>query len=312
MVNKFSCLPWQKAENYSELIKTVKFLPINWKLTPLSGKKPIRKYWQNESPLTKKEIKLIIEHGESKISQKGIPWRIYPTGIGLRTGKISNGLLAIDFDGHSASTLFEAIFPSIFPNCTVSWTSGKKGRFQVLFQATPQQREKLLNFTRFVVTNYKNTHCSKGEQLEFRYNKCQSALPPSYHPDTGNYKWINSPFNNAIANLPKIVVEFLINQTEVVQKITIKKPLFLTKINQNNEEKLISTLYSIDPDCEYSDWIKIGMALYSEGDNYLSVWDNWSSFGKKYIPGECEKKWRSFKNTRVSIASIYYLAKNYK
>ena len=62
----------------------------------------------------------------------------------------------------------------------------------------------------------------------------------------------------------------------------------------------------------HADWIKVGMALKSEGYD-VSVWDEWS--GKdpaRYHPGECARRWKSFQgsNAPVTGASIVKLAQD--
>jgi replicative DNA helicase len=73
-----------------------------------------------------------------------------------------------------------------------------------------------------------------------------------------------------------------------------------------------TALYRIDPDCEYSMWVEIGMAIHSElGEGGMSIWDNWSRGGSKYNEREMETKWRSFKNgSGVSIGTLFHHAKN--
>lgn len=77
------------------------------------------------------------------------------------------------------------------------------------------------------------------------------------------------------------------------------------------EKNLIDALEYIDPaDCDYQEWINVGMALKHE--NYdVSVWAEWSSRDiSRYHNGECEKKWRSFNgNTSpVTAGTIYQMA----
>jgi hypothetical protein len=59
---------------------------------------------------------------------------------------------------------------------------------------------------------------------------------------------------------------------------------------------LLSILDEIHPaDTDYTEWLTIGMALKQEGYS-CSDWDAWSARegGKRYKPGNCEKKWKSF------------------
>lgn len=52
----------------------------------------------------------------------------------------------------------------------------------------------------------------------------------------------------------------------------------------------------IDPaSCDYQEWTNVGMALKHEGYD-VSVWDRWSQRDtRRYRPGECTKKWETFK-----------------
>ena len=64
---------------------------------------------------------------------------------------------------------------------------------------------------------------------------------------------------------------------------------------------------------DYDAWVKVGMATESMGDpSMLAVWEKFSQTSPKYKPGECEKKWRSFRRNDITIASIYQWAKEDK
>ncbi len=66
-------------------------------------------------------------------------------------------------------------------------------------------------------------------------------------------------------------------------------------------------LNSINPDCSYDEWLKVGMALKHEGAS-CDVWDSWSRSGRKYKPGECEKKWRTFNRNEITGGTLYHIA----
>jgi len=67
------------------------------------------------------------------------------------------------------------------------------------------------------------------------------------------------------------------------------------------------SLYRAD---DYDDWVAVGMALQSVSDLLLTNWDNWSRQSSKYKPGECEKKWKSFKREgKVAIGTLAHMAK---
>jgi len=74
-------------------------------------------------------------------------------------------------------------------------------------------------------------------------------------------------------------------------------------------------LNQLDPDCGYSDWLNVGMALHHQfnGDeDALSAWDRWSYNDgnvKEYsATGEysCESKWRTFKGSGATLRSLIF------
>ena len=44
----------------------------------------------------------------------------------------------------------------------------------------------------------------------------------------------------------------------------------------------------------YQEWTDVGMALHAEGYGW-EAWDQWSRADERYRPGECERKWRTFR-----------------
>jgi len=60
----------------------------------------------------------------------------------------------------------------------------------------------------------------------------------------------------------------------------------------------------------YQEWVNVGMALHAEGFDW-SVWDNWSRVDRRYRPGECERKWRTFRGCSAPIkgGTIVQMAK---
>ena len=208
---------FERYPNYQECIEELLKLPSDWVLTPLRGKRPYRKDWQHENPVSRGDIKGAFEHGEESISKKtGKPYRAFISGVGLRTGNITGGLVALDVDGESVEPLLQKISNDDLPN-TVSWSSGKPGRRQLLYRVPEALRAQLADFNRGVINeyeDYKTARDEKGkveEALELRYNSCQSVLPPSYHPQTGQYHWINSPQSCEIAIAPSWLCNLLIS-----------------------------------------------------------------------------------------------------
>lgn len=78
------------------------------------------------------------------------------------------------------------------------------------------------------------------------------------------------------------------------------------------DEKLLSALNFLNPaDLDYSDWLKVGMALKEEGQP-CEVWDSWSKRESRYRDGECERKWATFGDApnKVGAGSIIKMAED--
>ncbi len=77
-------------------------------------------------------------------------------------------------------------------------------------------------------------------------------------------------------------------------------------------QNLLSALAALDVrDTTYQEWMNVGMALKQEGYP-CDVWDDWSRNDDRYHPGECTRKWDSFRgsSTPITGATIVQMAKN--
>lgn len=75
---------------------------------------------------------------------------------------------------------------------------------------------------------------------------------------------------------------------------------------------LLELLDYINPiNCDYQEWVNVGMALKQEGYT-ANEWDAWSMRdARRYHAGECERKWSTFRGTQnpVTGATIVQMAK---
>jgi len=78
--------------------------------------------------------------------------------------------------------------------------------------------------------------------------------------------------------------------------------------------KISSAINEIDPDCDYDQWLKIGMAWHHAtggSEEGLKLWNAWSSKASCYRAGETEQKWESFgtyTGEPVTIGTIFHYA----
>lgn len=77
---------------------------------------------------------------------------------------------------------------------------------------------------------------------------------------------------------------------------------------------LIEALNHIPPSAlNYTEWVTVGMALKHEGYS-PDVWDSWSRSDTRYKSGDCERKWKTFKESAGEIVTggtICDMAKKY-
>lgn len=299
MVAKFSSTALQKL-----LIEGLDLIPQDWALTPLRGNKaPYRTAWQHESPIPRNQIIAEIESGQAK-------------GYGIRTGTVSGGIVAIDFDGSSAmQKALELSGGEPLPD-TVSFTSNRTGREQRLY-LIPQEYWGAVKTTK-IKTGVVGDD-GKPEQLELRWDGCQSVLPPSVHPTTGHYRWRKSHQEVAIAPAPMWAIEKMLafqESTHLEPELSTRPQTSytakrLTGEKWTDEEWTLSYLEALNPyrADDYDNWLAVGMALHSVSDSLLTEWDKWSQQSAKYKPGCCEKKWKSFKRQGVAIGTLAHMAK---
>ncbi|MDV3002703.1 MAG: hypothetical protein N5P05_004358 (plasmid) [Chroococcopsis gigantea SAG 12.99] len=289
-------LPRTPAEWQSALSK----IPSDWVLTPVKDKSPLRPNWQHEAPIKRSELINLLVSGQKLSGKNNKQWHCRWTGVGVRLGTVSGGLMAIDADGHNGEAKLQELCGGELPE-TPCWTSGKEGRRQLIYKIPAEHHSKIKTV---------KLDCGDEQYLEFRWDGCQSVLPPSRHPETGQYRWLISPENTEVAIAPDWVIEqMLVTRNE-------KPSLSLTYTPTQNKwsdidfaRSYLEALSTSRADY-YEDWIKVGMALKSVSDSLLPDWENWSRGSSKYKPGECDKKWRSFSPDKgVTLGTLAHMAK---
>jgi len=119
----------------------------------------------------------------------------------------------------------------------------------------------------------------------------QSVFPPSEHFKGGRYTWIAHPSDVPVAEIPDSVLARIWNWDGI----------------ENSDDEQFEDERAVAREAikwvpsslaeNYHQWIGVGMALRSVGDDMLPVWDQWSQqCPQKYEPGKCAEKWKSFDN----------------
>ncbi|MDY7014597.1 MAG: bifunctional DNA primase/polymerase [Cyanobacteriota bacterium] len=291
-------------------------LPPHWRLVPVMGKRPLGKQWQNHAH-SPQQMLAWLERGSVPVWGKNGLYAVRPTGYGLLCGQTGREyLIAVDCDGYEAHKELARYLKS-WPPATVAFSSGRPGRCQYLF-SFPSGPGKLKS---------RKIACEAGETLELRGENHVSVLPPSPHPVTGQYRWIQGcrPDQIGVARAPEGIAQLMrpIQPNARVKAPSLRHPTperrrsditpssyppTTTTITQAQ-----SLLWQIHPRFadEYYPWVFVGMALKSIDYGLLWDWDRWSAQSHKYQPGETEYKWKTFQKTGITERYLWWLAKQF-
>jgi hypothetical protein len=279
------------------LIEQLHTLPSEWGYVAVGhNKRPYQAKWQ-ENPLTQQQLTAEIEAGRAH-------------AIGVIAGPQSGGLLFVDHDGISAGEVLESIG---LPTRTLpkSWavTSGRNGRFQIIYKVPVQYWDQIK--TRKIKSG-KSDEEGNIEQVELRWSGCQSVVAGS-HPITGSYRWLKdrAPSDLPIAEAPIALIEQMLQkEPEPVQPLIPRAP---RRIDRTDSDWARIWLDALNPSraSDYDEWIAVGMALQSVGDDsLLTDWDRWSAQSAKYQAGLCDEKWLTFEpGDGYSIKALCNMAK---
>ncbi|PXX25582.1 bifunctional DNA primase/polymerase [Thalassospira sp. 11-3] len=217
------------------------FIPSDWRFTPLRGKAPFLPDWQNQ-PHTLNQIDLS-KHG-----------------VGLLLGPVSGGTAAIDFDGPEA---WDFVRANNIPNpVKVSgwppiWTSGKHMRCQIAVRV-PRKYWGVL----------KSKKLGPNKKLELRWTGCQSAIPPSRHPETGSYNWVFEPtIRNSAFDISDELLNLWLESCEKPVPQTVSQTTFPELPDDEKTRKVDELLTVIARNCprpDYEDWLKFGFCAAKE------------------------------------------------
>jgi predicted P-loop ATPase len=267
-------------------------LPDGWGFVAVDGeKRPYQKAWQ-DNPLTKEALTAELRSGHAR-------------AIGVCCGVPSGGLLFLDHDGKSASTILRD-WGCPMSSLPRSWTvtSGRDGRFQVIYQVPQEYWDGIV--TRKYKTGITDAE-GKPEQVELRWTGCQSVVAGD-HPLTPGYRWVAkySPDDLPIAEAPPELLERMLKPTPTAVVIAEVR----TGDNDATRARSYLDALSSGRADDYDDWLAVGMALHSVGDDaLLDDWEQWSAQSGKHKPSDCQRKWRSFKKSGITLGTLGDMAK---
>lgn len=269
-------------------------IPADFPLTPLQGKKAYLPGWTSD-PKTISEIRKELEDGRA-------------TGVGLLCGQWSNdlALIFVDVDGEDAIPVIEELgggpIAEIFPP-TLTITSGKPGKFRMLFRVPPDRIQQLPD---------KATIKVDKAPWEILWRSRQGALMGA-HPDTSGYSTTahgGFEYAKRLPEMPEWLYEAIaraypssryrkrnspagavVTQSIVLNYDTDSKYHQETVVAEALE--YLSALSEERAD-DYEEWLAVGMSLHQIDECLLEAWIEWSSQSDQFEDGACERKWSSF------------------
>ncbi|MEA5472971.1 AAA family ATPase [Synechococcus sp. CCY9201] len=194
-----------------------KVYPDDWSFIPVAGKATYVKSWAQRR-MTFDE--LMQEY------DKDHRYR----GLGVITGEASGGLIALDIDGLTAAARLKAAigeenYEKRGRETTMAWTSGKRGRRQILWKVPAALVPQLRDFNTLILRETGDWEPGTGdknrvkrvddqpayEEVVLRFNRCQSVLPGSPRPGSNyrRYRWLS--YNEGRpADAPRWLIELLL------------------------------------------------------------------------------------------------------
>ena len=279
-----NCFSIEKRSQ-ERLIQSLLDLPDYWKLIPCKNKVPLGKRWNKNFFTPKVLFRSLTQSGKVWVLGRQGYYQARPNGYSLLCGnqlRRDRFLVAIDCDSQTA---LDKVKSCRLP-ATVSWCSGKVGRRQYLYYLDRP------------IQSFQTT-----EGLEIKAGTLPITLPPSAHPDTGQYHWIIPPDRIKIPTISSLWLNSL-RECKPVKKIEVQQEC-------RDTAEAAKLLDAIDPAYadDYTSWVKIGMALKDWDASLLWLWDDWSRRSAKYKPGEPEIKWHSFNGSGITFRTLYHYAK---
>lgn len=289
----------------THLLNELAFIPSHWRLVPVNGRKqPLGMSWQHH-PFSPQQLLAHLNRGRVPVLGKNHVYTVRPAGYALLCGQTQwEYLIAVDCDGILAHQRLQTLLGGSIPP-TIAFSSGRPGRCQYLFAYYGESKS---------LRSRKITQ--EGATLEFRGERQISVLPPSPHPLTGQYRWIQGcrPDQIAIQTVPNAVIK-LMQSTFVSRKIYPSRTRGNRRCNRGvapstsitQAQDLLTAIHPRFAD-DYQSWIFTGMALKFISPNLLYDWDKWSAQSAKYRLGEPQYKWDSFQSFGISDRYLWWLA----
>jgi hypothetical protein len=264
---------------------------------------------KESKPFTNKKGKLITMKAKTPYMKGGFEvatkdselikewWKKFPeAGIGISCGH--SNLVVVDIDTHKGDNRgFEN-----FMKLNVSDEGA-------LHSMTPS------GGLHIIYSGLTNSHANVEAGIDLRSQGAYIVSPPSriYYSDGNNKQYAALDDWNRI---PIKVPSDLMNKLKLLKKgkdserKTKREPLFVEDHNSLVKKAKVALEKLPQEFCEeYFKWVNVGMSLKTLGNDGFILWDSWSRHSSKYDKDDLEYKWDRFNPREISIASLFFWAK---
>jgi YD repeat-containing protein len=212
------------------LVRALWELPLEWAITPVLNKRAYLPGWQNNPIIDRGNLAHQLLNGTAIIAPDGREYTQNWNGFGTLTGERSDGIVGLDLDGIAALEEAVQLSSGDLP-ITVSWASGRPYRLGAFYQVSPGTQARIKaaggwSGRLFLLGN--------NDSLHIRYDGWQQTIPPSVHPETGQYYWLSSPTDVETAPAPKWLDELILSSLAGSAGATISAPTELTRTTPNS------------------------------------------------------------------------------
>lgn len=157
-----------------------------------------------------------------------------------------------------------------------------------------------------------SSHANVKAGVDIRSNGAYFIVPPSYLYEDGKKKFYKQvgDWNGQPLELPSNL-EDKFNWLKGKEKKQVSQKEYPKESLDKTTKRVKIALEKIPQwVCEdYFTWINVGMALKTLGEEGFSLWNEWSKKSSKYDEDALIYRWENFQPNEITIASIFYYAK---
>ena len=251
----------------------LQYLARGWSVFPLRGKRvPLVEWGPFASRLPTRD----------EVSSW---WAQWPDAwIGVALGSVSD-LVRIDADGEGALEQL-LLLGELPPTAEFSSPSGGHGW---LYKCPPGLTKSKVQWS----------GPQAHQEVRLQTQGAYTVIPPS-----PGYTWVNG---QEVARAPAWVWEQAVKQ----ELLRLEREIVPTVIQPQDHLVLEALGHLSQQRAENRDtWLRVGMALHSAGEQWLEPWISFSQRSPKFVPGECERLWATFRRTAgITARTILYWAR---